>query len=68
METTAQGAAALAALELGWQTMEPLTQQSPETVFEPNMTEGTRSQLLSRWQKAISRAAQWEEPGSAIDP
>jgi len=64
METTAKGAAALAALELGWQTMDTLAHPSAETVFTPDMPEASRSRLLSRWQKAITRAKQWEEPDS----
>jgi len=64
METTALGAAGLAALELGWQTMEHLANRSAGQVFTPKMSENERQALLKRWNKAISRAAAWEEPDS----
>jgi len=65
METTAQGAAALAALALGWHTEATLAQRPPETVFTPGMPPETRARLLARWRKALARAGQWENPFSA---
>ncbi len=64
METTAQGVAALAALTLGWQTMKRLAERPVGQIFTPQMPEKERKSLLSRWNKAVSRAAAWEEPNS----
>ncbi len=61
METTASGAAALAALALGWQTQESLSARPPEKRFSPLMREDPRRLLLAGWRKAVTRAAQWEE-------
>jgi glycerol kinase len=63
METTALGAAALAALALGWQTQESLAARPAERSFAPSMGEAQRQQLLAGWRKAVSRAARWEERG-----
>lgn len=64
METTALGAAALAALALGWQTPQNLAARPAARIFTPAMSPAVRSRLLAGWHKAISRAAQWEEPAS----
>lgn len=64
METTALGAAALAALALGWQTPQNLAARPAARTFTPAMSPAVRSRLLAGWHKAISRAAQWEEPAS----
>jgi glycerol kinase len=63
METTVLGAAALAALALGWQTQESLAARPAERSFAPSMGEAQRQQLLAGWRKAVSRAARWEERG-----
>jgi glycerol kinase len=68
METTAQGVAALAALELGWQTMKSLAARPTGQVFTPKMPAEKRNALLARWNKAVSRAAAWEEPDSGQSP
>ena len=61
METTAQGAAALAALALGWQTPATLAARPAERVFTPVLPAAQREKLLSGWRKAVARAARWEE-------
>jgi glycerol kinase len=62
METTALGAAALAALALGWQSPETLAARPTEKSFTPAMPEENRNVRLAAWRKAVSRAARWEEP------
>ena len=62
MESTALGAAALAALALGWQTPARLAARPPEKTFAPAMPAENRARLLAGWRKAISRAAHWEDP------
>ncbi len=62
METTALGAATLAALALGWQTPERLAKRPPEKTFSPAMPGDVRQRLLANWRKAVSRAAHWEDP------
>ncbi|HOR97576.1 MAG TPA: glycerol kinase GlpK [Kiritimatiellia bacterium] len=60
IETTALGAASLAALALGWQTPETLAGRTAASVFTPSMPETQRNALLAGWRKAVSRAARWE--------
>jgi glycerol kinase len=64
METTALGAAALAALALGWQTRESVGSRPAEKRFAPSMPDSQRQRLLAGWRKAVSRAAQWEDGGA----
>jgi glycerol kinase len=61
METTSLGAAALAALALGWQTLESLAARPAAACYEPAMEEARRQRLLAGWRKAVSRAAGWAE-------
>ena len=61
METTALGAAALAALALGWQTQASLAARPAGKTFIPAMPEEARQRLRVRWRKAVSRAAHWED-------
>ena len=61
METTALGAAALAALALGWHTQESLATRPAEKSFAPLMPEEQRQRLRAGWRKAVSRAASWED-------
>ncbi len=61
MESTALGAAALAALALGWHTLESLTARPPARIFAPAMPAARRDALLAGWRKAVARAARWEE-------
>ena len=67
MESTALGAAALAALALGWQTPERLAARPPEKSFAPALPAETRARLLAGWRKAVSRAARWEDPPPGRD-
>jgi len=60
-ETTAIGAAALAALALGWQTPEQLSARPVERRFEPARDAAWRQQQLAGWNKAVARAARWAE-------
>ncbi len=62
METTALGAAALAALALGWHTPASLAARPPAHTFLPAMPPETRQRLLASWRKAVARAARWEDP------
>ena len=59
METTASGAAALAALALGWHTLESLGSRPAEARFTPSMPATQRERLVAGWRKAISRASGW---------
>jgi len=59
IETTALGAAALAALSLGWHTPESLVERPTGKIFIPAMPEAIRKAHLSRWQKAVTRAKGW---------
>ncbi len=62
METTSLGAAALAAIALGWQTPSSLAARPAEKSFVPAMSAAKRQTLLATWRKAVARAARWEEP------
>ena len=62
-ESTALGAAALAAVALGWQTRESSIGCSTGKKFFPSMDETQRKRLLKGWKKAVDRAAGWEERG-----
>ncbi|MGD9782492.1 MAG: glycerol kinase GlpK [Kiritimatiellia bacterium] len=64
MESTALGAAALAALALGWHTPQSLAQRPPANVFVPAMANDQRQPLLAGWRKAVARAAHWIDPAS----
>ncbi len=61
METTASGAAALAALALGWHTQASLAVRQEGRRFVPTMADAERQRLLAGWHKAVSRAARWED-------
>ena len=65
MESTALGAAALAALALGWQTQSTLAARPAENSFIPAMSAEKRRSRLAVWRKAVARAARWEEPEPA---
>ena len=65
METTSLGAAALAALALGWQTQSSLAARPAENSFIPAMSAEKRRSRLAVWRKAVARAARWEEPEPA---
>ena len=61
LETTAQGAAFLAGLGVGfWSTTDELAQLwRSDRTFEPQMDEGTREELCAGWRRAVERARNW---------
>jgi glycerol kinase len=64
LETTALGAAALAGLAVGlWPDRDQLTSlwQAEET-FAPAMPQEEILRLQGRWQRALERAKNWEQP------
>lgn len=67
IETTALGAAYLAGLAVGyWKSKEDIKAQMMDsdvagTVFEPQMTNINREQLLKGWKKAVKCALLWAE-------
>jgi glycerol kinase len=64
METTALGAASLAGLAVGfWPDRETLAAlwQAEET-FTPAMPQDEVIRLQGRWQRALERSKNWEQP------
>ena len=63
-ETTALGAAYLAGLAVGyWSGLDDVARNwSLDREFTPNMPAERREGLCRRWEKAIGRALDWEEP------
>jgi glycerol kinase len=62
-ETTAQGAAYLAGLAVGfWKDESALPSSGESGRFEPRMPEADVRALRSRWSLAVDRAKGWEEP------
>ena len=61
VETTALGAANLAALTVGLysSTDEIRCASKTERVFEPSMDKATREEKISMWQKAVERSRGW---------
>jgi glycerol kinase len=61
LESTAQGAAYLAGLAVGyWQNEEEIRSMwKADRVFEPAMEEDRRGELLAGWTKALDRAKGW---------
>jgi glycerol kinase len=62
-ETTALGAAYLAGLAVGyWKSVADIASQwQADRRFSPAMKPAQRKQLLTGWNKALGRAARWEE-------
>ena len=62
-ETTALGAAYLAGLAVGyWQSKTDIAQQwQQDRQFAPRMKPATRRTLVAGWDKALSRAKDWED-------
>ena len=62
-ETTAIGAAYLAGLAVGyWDSKKDIAQQSQQVRrFAPKMKPSTRRQLVTGWNKALSRARNWAD-------
>ena len=65
-ETTALGAAYLAGLAVGtWASTEEIaTQWVLDAEYTPRMSADQRERLYSRWQRAVARAREWEQPQS----
>ncbi len=61
LESTAQGAAYLAGLAVGyWQDeAEIRALWKVDRVFEPSMDQGRREELLAGWERALGRAKGW---------
>jgi glycerol kinase len=60
LETTALGAAAMAAFHAGvWSHESFLAQRQVDRVFEPAINDGERDALVSRWHEAVSRSRDW---------
>ncbi|MEK6237496.1 MAG: glycerol kinase GlpK [Planctomycetales bacterium] len=66
-ESTALGAASLAGLATGvWNDQAELTANwSLQREFSPSMESSHRDRLVHRWNKAVSRVLDWEEPESS---
>ncbi len=63
-ETTAFGAAKLAAFQVGAWKSEASVDLAPERRFEPRMTENVRQGHLEKWREAVQRTLGWDAPGS----
>ena len=63
-ETTALGAAYLAGLAVGfWEDCQDVAHHwALAREFKPAMTAGTREAAERRWNRALQRSLQWEEP------
>ncbi len=61
-ETTAFGAAKLAAFGVGAWDANRSVDLPIETRFEPNMPTGEREEALKRWQEAVQRTLRWDSP------
>ena len=63
LESTAQGAAYMAGLAVGyWKSIDDLeSHREVERVFEPDMDDETRQAHLKQWKRAIERALHWIE-------
>ena len=57
LESTALGAARLAALAINYWTMDDIRKQdSEDTIFEPSIHKDEADAMYDRWQKAVSAA------------
>lgn len=62
IESTAQGAAYLAGIQIGlWKKEDILNNRIIQKRFEPNMDDSTRTALYRGWQKAVQRTMKWIE-------
>jgi glycerol kinase len=62
IESTAMGAACLAALDAGfWRKQDIVTNRALDRTFRPVMPEAKRQQLYAGWKKAVSRSRGWLE-------
>ena len=64
-EATAMGAAYLAGLAVGyWNDVDALRRQwQVERVFKPEIDDAARGRQRVTWNRALNRAAEWEQPG-----
>jgi glycerol kinase len=61
IESTAQGAAYLAGIQIGlWEKEDIVTNRTIQKRFIPQMDGATRSQLYKGWQKAVKRTMGWD--------
>jgi glycerol kinase len=64
-ETTALGAALLAAVGTGICTLDDVrTGGEPKATYDPVMSEDEREELLDGWHHALERAKDWEPHGN----
>lgn len=62
IESTAMGAAYLAAIQIGlWKKEDIEKNRTIEKCFKPQMDEATRTKLYGGWQKAVKRTMGWLE-------
>ncbi|MCI8814182.1 MAG: glycerol kinase, partial [Lachnospiraceae bacterium] len=63
IETTALGAAYLAGLAVGyWENIEEIRKNwAVETVFQPDMENAKRQQLIKGWNRAVKTALSWTD-------
>ena len=60
IESTAQGAAYLAGIQIGlWKKESIIKNRKIEKQFSPTMDEKTRVRLYKGWQKAVQRTMGW---------
>jgi glycerol kinase len=62
IESTAQGAAYLAGIQVGlWKKDDILRNRKVNKQFDPDMEAGQRNKLYAGWQKAVKRSMGWVE-------
>lgn len=62
IESTAMGAAYLAAIQIGlWKKEDILKNRKIEKCFKPRMDEDTRAKLYNGWKKAVKRTMGWTQ-------
>jgi glycerol kinase len=65
IESTALGAAYLAAIQIGfWKKSDITKKRKVQKRFTPSMTDEARSRLYKGWLKAVERTKGWKEEGS----
>ncbi|HMQ01325.1 MAG TPA: FGGY-family carbohydrate kinase, partial [Cyclobacteriaceae bacterium] len=65
IESTAQGAAYLAAIQVGlWKKEDIIKNRKVNRLFKPMMAADLRSKLYKGWQKAVERSMGWIEKNS----
>lgn len=67
IETTAQGAAYLAGLAVGfWNKTDLAEKWQLDRSFHPQMQDEERQERYKGWQKAVQRTMGWESPGGGV--